>query len=62
MINGKEAGIELNLSVAEINFIFQVLSKQPFDTVADLIFNLKTQVDEQVDSKAEGLPAPTTGN
>jgi len=57
MINGEEPGIKLTLTIAETNFIFQLLSKQPFETVADIIFNLKAQADEQVKNHPEGEPA-----
>ena len=48
--------IKLDLEVNEINLILRVLSKHPFDEVAQLIVKIKSQGDPQAEALASEQP------
>jgi hypothetical protein len=45
--------INLELNVAQINIIMQVLAQAPYATVADLISNIREQASIQLSSAAQ---------
>lgn len=46
--------ITLNLKIEEVNLILSALSKLPFEVVADLIVNIRSQGNEQIKGEDNG--------
>lgn len=45
--------MNLKLTAYEINNVLEILSKQPFERVSNLINNIQNQVSNQIDIKKE---------
>lgn len=45
--------IKLNLNLDEVNYILNILAERPYAEVAPLIEKIKSQGDEQINSKSE---------
>lgn len=52
----REPDINLTLSIDQMNQVLMYLGKQPFEQVADLVMNIRTQAQQQIQQFQQGQP------